>query len=87
MSDSDLSKPPAAWRSLLGGFLMGLANLVPGVSGGTMILSLGLYDRFIAAIAELTSFQWKRATFVFLGAIGIGLVLAIFSMSGPAVWL
>ena len=87
VSEPDLSRPPATWRSLVGGFLMGLANLVPGVSGGTMILSLGLYDRFIAAVAELTSLRWKRTTFVFLGAIGVGLVLAIFSMSGPAVWL
>ena len=37
-------------RSLLGGFLMGTADLVPGVSGGTMALVLGFYERLVASI-------------------------------------
>ena len=44
-------------RSLYGGFLMGLANLVPGISGGTMLLAAGIYPRFISAIAEITRFR------------------------------
>lgn len=87
MNDRAELSPPAPWRSLLGGFLMGLANLVPGVSGGTMILALGLYDRFIGAVAEVTSLRWSRTTFVFLGLVGAGLATAILTMSGPAVWL
>jgi putative membrane protein len=86
-SDPSTSGEPATWRAFVGGFLMGLANLVPGVSGGTMILSLGLYDRFIAAIAELTSLRWTRETLVFMGVLAVGLFGAILSMSGPAVWL
>ena len=31
---------PIALRAAVGGVLMGLANLVPGVSGGTMLLAL-----------------------------------------------
>ena len=45
---------PAASRTLLGGVLMGLANLVPGVSGGTLVLAVGLYDRFVGSIARVT---------------------------------
>ncbi len=30
-------------RAILGGTLMGLANLVPGISGGTMLLASGIY--------------------------------------------
>ncbi|QDU66760.1 hypothetical protein Pla86_18350 [Planctomycetes bacterium Pla86] len=66
---------------------MGLANLVPGVSGGTMILALGLYDRFISSIAELTTLRWSKSLFVFMALIGSGLLVALLSMSGPAVWL
>ena len=44
---------PTPGRTLLGGVLMGLANLVPGVSGGTMILAVGLYDDFIRSLAAL----------------------------------
>ncbi len=66
---------------------MGLANLVPGVSGGTMILAMGLYDRFIGAVADLTSLRWSLRTFVFVGILGVGLVLALFGFSGVMVQL
>jgi len=77
--------PPA--RVFAGGFLMGLANLVPGVSGGTMILALGLYDEFIGAVARLTSLRWSRALFLFCSTIGVGLAVAVLGLAGPAVWL
>lgn len=35
------------------GFLMGMAEAVPGVSGGTIALVLGIYHRFIAALAAI----------------------------------
>lgn len=42
-------------RSLLGGFFMGSADLVPGVSGGTIALVLGIYERLVASIKEGSS--------------------------------
>lgn len=39
-------------RSAVGGFLMGSADLVPGVSGGTIALVLGIYERLIASVRE-----------------------------------
>ncbi len=43
---------------------MGLANLIPGVSGGTMVLALGLYREFIGAVSEITRlrFTWRSLT-------------------------
>ena len=42
------------WLGLyLRGLAMGAADLVPGVSGGTIALITGIYDRFIAAIAAV----------------------------------
>ncbi|MDG2308703.1 MAG: DUF368 domain-containing protein [Candidatus Binatia bacterium] len=35
------------------GLLMGAADIVPGVSGGTMALILGIYERLIAAISHI----------------------------------
>ena len=29
------------------GFIMGIANIIPGVSGGTLALTLGIYEKFI----------------------------------------
>ncbi|HEX6220038.1 MAG TPA: DUF368 domain-containing protein, partial [Acidimicrobiia bacterium] len=39
-------------RSAVGGFLMGCADLVPGVSGGTIALVIGIYERLIASVRE-----------------------------------
>ena len=44
----------------LKGFAMGAANVVPGVSGGTIALVTGIYSRIIAAISSLASIKlWK----------------------------
>lgn len=74
-------------RVFAGGVLMGLANLVPGVSGGTMILALGLYDRFIQVIAELARLRFSVRALLFAGALGVGLVVAVVGLATPAVWL
>lgn len=39
--------------ALFNGFLIGIANLIPGVSGGTFALVLGLYDRLIQATTSI----------------------------------
>lgn len=43
------------------GFLMGLADVVPGVSGGTIALILGIYDRFINSVAAIDARLLRRA--------------------------
>lgn len=78
---------PPLLRSVVGGFLMGLANLVPGVSGGTMILAIGLYDRFIDAVASLSRLKFQRNILVFCALVAVGLAVAILGFSGPAVHL
>ena len=37
------------------GFIMGIANVIPGVSGGTLALTLGIYEQFISSISHLLS--------------------------------
>ncbi len=44
-----------ALKTFVGGFLMGSADLVPGVSGGTIALVLGIYERLVASIREGSS--------------------------------
>lgn len=70
-------------RGLLGGTLMGLANLVPGISGGTMLLAAGVYPNFINAIADLTVLRIKPRPLVVLATIGGAAVLAIGLLAGP----
>lgn len=61
------------------GFIMGIANIIPGVSGGTLALILGIYEDFIGAISHfITNF---KKNIKFLLPIVIGMVLAIVSLS------
>ncbi|MFQ3168526.1 MAG: putative membrane protein [Limisphaerales bacterium] len=43
----------AVFKTILHGFLIGVANIIPGVSGGSMALALGIYERLIAAIGNV----------------------------------
>lgn len=40
---------------ILGGFLMALADSVPGVSGGTIAFIIGIYDEFICSLNDIAS--------------------------------
>lgn len=62
---------------------MGLANLVPGISGGTMLLAVGIYPRFIEAVARVTSFRLDRETLVILGSVVPAALAAIVLLAGP----
>ncbi len=45
-------RPFSALKNFLRGLLMGAADVVPGVSGGTMALILGVYERLLQAISD-----------------------------------
>ena len=69
-------------RSLFGGVLMGLANLVPGISGGTMLLAAGIYPRFIGAIAEVTRFRFRFPSLLILFCVSGAAALSILLCAG-----
>ncbi len=86
ITESTLS-PAVLLRCSMGGILMGLANLVPGISGGTMLLAAGVYQRFINAIAEVTRLQFKPRTLIpFLVILGSALV-GFVGLAGVVKWL
>ena len=78
---------------------MGASDVVPGVSGGTIAFILGIYEELITAIKAfdlysiklLLSFRFKaffnHIPWQFLLSIGIGIILAIFSLSKAISWL
>ncbi len=70
-------------RGLAGGILMGLANLVTGISGGTMLLATGVYRGFIGAIAELTTLRFRLRSTVLLVSIVGAAGLGILTLAGP----
>lgn len=62
-------------KSGLLGFFIGLAVIVPGISGSTVAIIFKLYDQFLYAIGNLFK-QFKRC-FAFLLPIGIGAILGV----------
>ena len=69
-------------RSVAGGAFMGLANLVPGISGGTMLLAVGVYPQFISGVAEVTTFRFRPQVLLLLGCVGAGAAGAIAGGAG-----
>ena len=52
-------------KQILQGMVVGIANIIPGVSGGTMMVAMGLYDRLIHAITHLKS-EFKAVSYTHL---------------------
>ncbi|MEO1994503.1 MAG: DUF368 domain-containing protein [Planctomycetaceae bacterium] len=75
------------------GFLMGGADVIPGVSGGTVALILGIYERLVSAISRfdrvllthLRNQQWNAAAqhldLRFLASLGLGIAAGIIGLA------
>lgn len=89
-SSSPNAAPGAALRArlreVIGGGLMGLANLVPGISGGTMLVAAGVYPGFVNAVSDITRLRFTRSAIITLGVIALAAGLAIALGAGPIVW-
>jgi len=81
-ADDRTPAPVLVTRGAIGGVLMGLANLVPGISGGTMLLAAGVYPRFIRGIAELTTLRFRFSSILLLGTVVLSAVIAILLLAG-----
>jgi len=81
------------------GFAMGAADLVPGVSGGTVAFITGIYDELLSTISGLgidtlkdlfkegLKLVWIKYNLSFLAVLGMGLISAVISLSGSIHWL
>ncbi|MBK5939500.1 hypothetical protein CCR96_09605 [Halochromatium roseum] len=74
--------PALAFRAAIGGAMMGLANLVPGISGGTMLVAVGIYRRFIDAVSDLTRLRLSIANLALLAVVALAALVAIGALSG-----
>ena len=87
------------WSVTAKGFAMGVADLVPGVSGGTVAFIAGIYDPLLDSLSAISGpgFQalkkghlaeaWNAINGRFLLALGTGIVLAIATLASPLHWL
>ena len=64
---------------ILRGAVIGVSNIIPGVSGGTMAVSMGIYDRVIYAVNNL--FKQFKKNFKDLLPIIIGVLVGLFAFA------
>ena len=62
-------------KLIIKGFFIGLAKIIPGVSGAVLAILFGLYDKAIDAITNF--FNDKKGNFYFLLYTGLGVLVAI----------
>ena len=66
-------------KTILKGLVMGTANIIPGVSGGTMAVSMGIYDKLIHCLTHL--FKEFKESIKFLIPVAIGMGIALVGLS------
>lgn len=90
---------PTDLAQVLRGFLMGGADIIPGVSGGTVALILGIYDRLVTAISHFDAHLLRLLSqrklrdaahhidLRFLIALGFGILVGIVSLASVMLYL
>lgn len=66
-------------KEIIRGLFIGIANIIPGVSGGTMAVSMGVYDKIIGAVTNLRK-DFKNSVKTLL-PYGVGAVVGIICFS------
>lgn len=66
-------------KDIIRGLFIGIANMIPGVSGGTMAVSMGIYDKIIEAVNNL--FKDFMNSIKTLTPYGIGIAMGIVGLS------
>ncbi|MBV7296143.1 DUF368 domain-containing protein [Corynebacterium sp. TAE3-ERU12] len=85
--------PPAVAANLVRGALIGIAESIPGVSGGTLALITGIYERLIASATALTRLPkailggqakegMRAVDWRMLIPLGLGMVAIVFTIAG-----
>lgn len=66
-------------KNLLKGIVIGVSNVIPGVSGGTMAVVFGIYDKLMSSVTGFFK-DFKKNT-IFLGTLAVGAALGIIAFS------
>ena len=66
-------------KNFLKGIIIGVAKIIPGLSGAVLMISFNLYDKAICAITNF--FDDVKGNFLFLFNLGLGIGLGIVGFS------
>lgn len=61
------------FKDVMRGLAIGIANIIPGVSGGTMMVSMGIYNEVIGAVTGVFSHLKKSIRILLPYVIGMGI--------------
>lgn len=61
----------------LTGFLMAMADTMPGLSGGTICFIMGFYDQFLTSIKNLLHKETRTQAILFLVKMGVGWLVGL----------
>lgn len=71
------------FNDIFGGMFVGIANIIPGVSGGTMLVIFNLFDRLMYAISDIfkkkTDTRKESIILLFKVLLGAGIGVILFS--------
>ena len=75
--------------NILRGAIIGVANIIPGVSGGTMAVALGIYDKLVKIIGNVFRSVFKnfKKTMLFMVPLVIGAAGGVLGFSRVMEWL
>jgi len=98
--DSTTPRGVLGWIGVyLRGMAMGVAELVPGVSGGTIAFITGIYVELVRTIRKLdpalamelikgrVARAWRQGNLGFLMALGVGMATSVFGFAAVVAWL
>lgn len=71
-------------NKILRGIVIGATNIIPGVSGGTMMVSMGIYDTLIHCITHIFKEFWKSIKTLL--PYGIGMLIGILALASAITW-
>lgn len=66
-------------KNIFKGMIIGVASIVPGISGGIMAVSMGIYDKLIYCISHF--FKGLKENLLFLAPLALGMVIAVIASS------
>ena len=73
---------------MLKGAAFGLSNIVPGMTGGAVLIILGIYEQFVDAVGNLATDRERRREYIlFLATLGIGAAVAMVAFARAVTWL
>ena len=64
-------------KKFLQGIVIGIANIIPGVSGGTMMVAMGIYDKLIHSITHLKKEFKESMKFLIPVFVGVGIAIVV----------